>query len=112
MAAQGEVVIRVSTGRYGDERQSAMADAELVEAVLGEIAALLGLREAPLDAHVQRWPRAFPQYLPGHLGKIERAQAALSKLPVSRWPARRSEALGSRHVSQVASGPWRRFSIA
>jgi oxygen-dependent protoporphyrinogen oxidase len=81
MAAQGEVVIRVSTGRYGDERQSAMADAELVEAVLGEIAALLGLREAPLDAHVQRWPRAFPQYLPGHLGKIERAQAALSKLP-------------------------------
>jgi oxygen-dependent protoporphyrinogen oxidase len=30
---------------------------------------------------VQRWRQAFPQYLPGHLGKIERARAALGQLP-------------------------------
>jgi oxygen-dependent protoporphyrinogen oxidase len=79
-AAPGEAVIRVSTGRYGDERPMSMSDGELAEAVLGELRALLGVTAAPLDTLVQRWPRAFPQYLPGHLPKIGRARAALAQL--------------------------------
>ena len=80
-AAAGEVVVRASTGRYGDERPSSMSDSELVEAVLGDLRKLIGAQIPPLASHVQRWPRAFPQYLPGHLRKIERARAALSELP-------------------------------
>jgi oxygen-dependent protoporphyrinogen oxidase len=80
-AAQGEVVIRASTGRYGDERPSSMSDEELVRAVLEELRGLIGVTSPPLSSLVQRWPRAFPQYLPGHLRKIERARAALSDLP-------------------------------
>jgi len=80
-AAQDEVVIRASTGRYGDDRSAAMSDDKLVEAILGELAELLGFSAAPLGSLVQRWPRAFPQYLPGHLRKIERTLAALRGLP-------------------------------
>jgi len=79
-AASGEAVIRVSTGRYGDERAMSMSDGELVDAVLGELRALCGVTAAPLGTWVQRWPQAFPQYLPGHLPKIGRAQTALAQL--------------------------------
>ncbi|MGO9584295.1 MAG: protoporphyrinogen oxidase [Acidimicrobiales bacterium] len=81
VAAPGEVVIRASTGRYGDERSFSMSDEELTDAVLGELRMVIGAAAPPLASLVQRWPRAFPQYLPGHLGKIERARAALSELP-------------------------------
>jgi oxygen-dependent protoporphyrinogen oxidase len=58
-----------------------MSDEELVRAVLEELRGLIGVTSPPLSSLVQRWPRAFPQYLPGHLRKIERARAALSDLP-------------------------------
>jgi oxygen-dependent protoporphyrinogen oxidase len=80
-AAPGEVVLRASTGRYGDDRSASMPDEELVGTVLGELRELLGVTAPPLESLVQRWPRAFPQYLPGHLGKIERALAGLRQLP-------------------------------
>ncbi len=81
VAAAGEVVVRASTGRYGDERSASMSDEGLVEAVLGELRELIGASVPPLASLVQRWPRAFPQYLPGHLRKIERARVALGELP-------------------------------
>jgi oxygen-dependent protoporphyrinogen oxidase len=80
-AAPGELVIRASTGRYGDDRSATMSDEELAKAVLGELKELLGISAPPLEGMVQRWLRAFPQYLPGHLRKIERALAALRDLP-------------------------------
>ena len=80
-ASPGEVVIRASTGRYGDERPSSMSDEQLVQAVLEDLRELIGTSTPPLSSLVQRWPRAFPQYLPGHLRKIERARAALAELP-------------------------------
>ena len=58
-----------------------MSDAELTTAVLGELHRLLEIASAPLETMVQRWPRAFPQYLPGHLNKIARARVALGQLP-------------------------------
>jgi oxygen-dependent protoporphyrinogen oxidase len=80
-ASPGEIVVRASTGRYGDERSSATSDEELVGRVLDELGDMIGASAPPLASFVQRWPRAFPQYLPGHLGRIERARAALSGLP-------------------------------
>ena len=111
-AAPGEVVIRASTGRYGDERSSSMSDEELVPAVLDELAPLIGTTSPPLDSLVQRWPRAFPQYLPGHLGKIAKAQAALRELPPIEIAGPCLGGSGSPPVLQVASGPRWRFSIA
>lgn len=81
MAPPGEVVVRASTGRYGDERPSSMSDEDLVQAVRKDLRELIGASAPPLSSLVRRWPRAFPQYLPGHLRKIERAQAAVAELP-------------------------------
>jgi oxygen-dependent protoporphyrinogen oxidase len=58
-----------------------MPDEDLVGQVIGELRELIGVTEPPLASVVRRWPRAFPQYLPGHLRKIEHAQAALRELP-------------------------------
>jgi oxygen-dependent protoporphyrinogen oxidase len=80
-SAPREVVVRASTGRYGDERPSSMSDDELVGTVLRELRELIGASTPPLASLVQRWPRAFPQYLPGHLTRIERAKTALRALP-------------------------------
>lgn len=81
MAVEGEVLVRASTGRYGDDRPGRLDDAELVARAGADLAELLGVRGEPLATHVERYDRAFPQYLPGHLGRIERARAALAKLP-------------------------------
>jgi oxygen-dependent protoporphyrinogen oxidase len=80
-ARPGEIVIRASTGRYGDDRATKMSDDELTGRVLGELKDLIGASTQPLTSLVHRWPRAFPQYLPGHIGRIERARSALSALP-------------------------------
>lgn len=80
-ASPGEVLLRASTGRYGDERPESMTDEELTSSVLSELDGLVGIASAPEAARVQRWPRAFPQYLPGHLGRMERARSAIELLP-------------------------------
>lgn len=80
-ARPGEIVIRASTGRYGDDRATKMSDDELTGRVLGELKDLIGTSAEPLSSLVHRWPRAFPQYLPGHLGRLDRARSALSALP-------------------------------
>lgn len=72
-------LLRVSTGRIGDDRGAAMDDDALVRALLPEIEATSGLRGEPKAVAVHRWPRSFPQYEPGHLervAEIERAVAA------------------------------------
>ncbi|GIU84418.1 MAG: protoporphyrinogen oxidase [Acidimicrobiales bacterium] len=65
-ADRGRVVLRTSVGRVDDDRHTAMADDELASAVLGELAELAVTEGRPLEWHVVRWPRALPQYPPGH----------------------------------------------
>lgn len=80
-AGADEVVLRASTGRYGDDRQLELSDGELASRASAEIRELLGIRAEPLASLVQRWPRSFPQYLPGHLPKVARVRAELAQVP-------------------------------
>jgi len=73
------VVLRASAGRHGDERALALDDDELVEALLGELAELLGVSGDVLQWRVSRWPRSFPQYAPGHAGRLAAAEDALAR---------------------------------
>jgi len=75
----GDVLLRASAGRYGDERPGEMTDDELVARAVGELSSMLGVRGAPLDAVVTRWPSSFPQYLVGHLGRIEALEQAVAR---------------------------------
>ena len=77
--APGQVVLRASAGRWGDERAMALTDAELVARLHAELVEALGLREPPAHHRVARWVDAFPQYRVGHLDRVERIEAALAR---------------------------------
>src|SRR5581483_2013844 len=64
------VVVRVSAGRFGDERALGLDDGALVGALTDEVALTSGLRGEPTAVRIQRWPRSFPQYEPGHLDRV------------------------------------------
>lgn len=76
----GDVLLRASMGRYGDDRTASMSDEEVVSACLGELAQVLGLRSDPLDALVARWPDAFPQYLVGHVVRVREIESRAARL--------------------------------
>jgi oxygen-dependent protoporphyrinogen oxidase len=57
------------TSFIGGVRQPELAahdDTKLVDLVHGELIALLGARDRPVFTHIQRWPRAIPQYTLGY----------------------------------------------
>ncbi|MEO7837069.1 MAG: protoporphyrinogen oxidase [Acidimicrobiales bacterium] len=78
-ANEGEVVLRVSAGRWGDDRAMRMDDARLVSRLHRELAEALRLRRPPLESCVRRWPDAFPQYGTGHFGRVAKIEAALAR---------------------------------
>lgn len=78
-AAAGDVVLRASAGRWGDERALALGDDELADRLHRELTAAVGLVAPPRLVRVVRWERAFPQYRPGHLDRVSRAEAALTR---------------------------------
>lgn len=73
-------LIRVSVGRFGDERHAELDDEELVTAASAELASVLDLRSDPAEAVVTRWDRAFPQYEVGHLLKVAQIETATASL--------------------------------
>lgn len=76
------VVLRVSAGRAGDARAESLDDAALVERLRLELDAVLAISGPPAEVRVTRWPRAFPQYAPGHLRRIAGAEAEVAlRLP-------------------------------
>jgi oxygen-dependent protoporphyrinogen oxidase len=96
LAREGEVLVRASAGRTGDERAISMRDEEIVSEVLGELERMLGhvgrfdafeglggfgaLGE-PRQVVVARYPEAFPQYLVGHLDRVAAMEDAAASLP-------------------------------
>jgi oxygen-dependent protoporphyrinogen oxidase len=81
LADPSTVLIRGMVGRYGDQRFVAMDDEELVAQVHGELVRTMGMSAPPADAHVQRWPRAMPQYTIGHQDRLEQLDRGLGRLP-------------------------------
>ncbi len=57
-----------------------MGDDELLATIQRELHDLLGVTADPLAVRISRWPRSFPQYEPGHLGRV----AHLERL-VGEW---------------------------
>ncbi len=72
------IVMRVSAGRFGDDRAMQLDDDELVESLANELAALLDIEGPVLEWRVSRWPLSFPQYRPGHSDRIALAESDLS----------------------------------
>lgn len=75
------ILIRAMVGRHGDDRFASMDDDALVAHVHGELVQTMGMAAPPSSAHVQRWPRAMPQYTVGHRRRLERIDHALTDVP-------------------------------
>ncbi|HMQ25093.1 MAG TPA: protoporphyrinogen oxidase, partial [Acidimicrobiales bacterium] len=78
LAAPGQVLLRASAGRYGDERIADLDDDALVAAVREDLGTTMGLDAEPTDVRVVRWTRSFPQYVPGHLQRMAALEARLA----------------------------------
>jgi oxygen-dependent protoporphyrinogen oxidase len=74
----GQVILRCSAGRHGDDRPAALPDDDLVDHLHRELEQALGITEAPLQWRVNRWDRSVPQYGAGHLARADRIDATLA----------------------------------
>ncbi len=70
-AGTGLTAVRASVGRAGETAQLERPDVELAGVAAAEVAAIAGFTARPLAWRVSRWVDGLPQYLPGHLGRVE-----------------------------------------
>lgn len=80
-APSGFVLWRALCGGGSRPDVFALDDDSLVRACHTELRHTLGVRGEPVFRHVARWPQAIPQYQLGHLERVARIEAA-----VTRWP--------------------------
>lgn len=67
---EGVDIVRVSLGHARDQSTPNLGDLELIDRARADLLATAKISAEPLAARVSRWPRAFPQYLAGHLDRI------------------------------------------
>ena len=80
-APADHVLIRCFVGGVHGEELVWREDAALIQLVCEELGAILGVTAAPVLARVYRWARANPQYLVGHLERIDAMEQMLTSYP-------------------------------
>lgn len=80
-APEGAVLLRCFLGRAGQEEVVWLDDEALLRLIRAELADILGIWAEPILVRIFRWPRAMPQYVLGHLERLEAIQAHLARLP-------------------------------
>jgi protoporphyrinogen/coproporphyrinogen III oxidase len=75
----GQVILRASVGRAGDEHTCDLDDEALLAGVLADLRTHVGLRGEPTHVRITRWPDSMPQYAPGHLGRVADIEARLTR---------------------------------
>ena len=76
---QGDtVILRVSVGRYGDDRAMTLDDEALVAAVRADLEEMMGLIAEPHAVRISRWERSLPQFRPGHLDLVADIERTLA----------------------------------
>jgi len=65
-APEGYVGLTSFVGGMREPELTQLVDSELVRIVDAELSRFVGVRGAPVFSHVQRWPRAIPQYTLGY----------------------------------------------
>jgi protoporphyrinogen/coproporphyrinogen III oxidase len=77
----GQVLLRASAGRDGDDRFTQLDDDEVVASLCRDLRGMLGITVPPTEARVTRWNNGFPQYDSGHAERVDRIQRALKSTP-------------------------------
>jgi oxygen-dependent protoporphyrinogen oxidase len=71
-------LVRLTSGRFGDDRAARLDDETLTSTLLAELNGAFPIEVEPLATRVHRWPRALPQYEPGHLERVAEVRAELT----------------------------------
>lgn len=111
-------LLRGSVGRAGEVADLQRPDDELITGVLRDLELALGARlPRVVDAHVQRWGGALPQYAVGHVARVARIRAGLTRaagvavcgasydgvgIPAVIASARRAAEQTTNHLRQMA----------
>jgi oxygen-dependent protoporphyrinogen oxidase len=69
--------LRLSFGRFGDDLAATASPGELLAWAVEDLATVFGLEVELVDARVQRWIDAMPQYGPGHAEVVAQLRAGL-----------------------------------
>ncbi len=72
------VLIRMTSGRFGDTRALALDDDALVSLLINELKQVVTITGDPSSIRVHRWLDCLPQYVPGHEARIEAIDAAIA----------------------------------
>lgn len=72
-------LLRLSYGRFGDDLARSTGDDELLAWAAADLGTVFGIDAEPVDALVQRWIDAMPQYGPGHADLIAELRAGLPR---------------------------------
>lgn len=75
----GDILIRLTSGRFNDSRAAQLDDAALTAQLLRDLSTVISIEGSPKATRVVRWPDAFPQYEPGHAQWVANARAALAE---------------------------------
>ncbi|RFD25961.1 protoporphyrinogen oxidase [Mycobacterium uberis] len=75
---QGDTqLVRLSFGKFGDQVAATATDDQLLTWAVEDLATVFGVSVEPVDARVQRWINAMPQYGPGHAELTAEVRAGL-----------------------------------
>lgn len=80
-APDGHVLLRVFVGGALQPEVMDLPDEELLAQVSRDLRDLLGTRGPALFSEISRWPKSMPQYLLGHLEKVERIRNSIANVP-------------------------------
>lgn len=80
-APDGQVLLRSIVGGARSEEIALLPDDKLVDAVMFELSAIMGIKSDPDFVRIYRWEKAIPQYEVGHAGRLELIRNELAAHP-------------------------------
>jgi protoporphyrinogen/coproporphyrinogen III oxidase len=80
-APSGSVLLRAMCGGWHRGEMVDWDDGRLFKAVESELRQTMGIQSKPIFQQVIRWQRAIPQYLCGHLDRVERIENRAAGFP-------------------------------
>ncbi|MEK6650606.1 MAG: protoporphyrinogen oxidase [Bacteroidota bacterium] len=80
-APEGHVALTTFVGGSRQPLLAGLPDDQLLDAVIGDLSAVLGISADPVYRRIIRWDRAIPQYGLGHLSIVDRVRAVEGRLP-------------------------------
>ncbi|MFO7271125.1 MAG: protoporphyrinogen oxidase [Sphaerobacter thermophilus] len=80
-APEDLVLLRAFVGSAGREEAVDLPDDQLLDLVRRELREILGMDATPVLTYIHRWYRALPQYVLGHLERVEAIDRRLEQHP-------------------------------